>query len=207
MDVIIAGCGPSVRDEPGLHVPVDPPEHVYGLNDAMTWMRVDTVQIIDRISRFNRERQAVIRAWSEEDRPRRSRVGKGGKWPRLSEDHDVFTIEMVGPWNDRLRRQEHLNLMPTYKTSLVCALWGVWKFVPGTERVGIIGCDMVGHKVLQRFMPGISRACKTVINKLHEKGIEVVNLSPLEQGLEIPKAPRVAYRDWSRGLQPSVSPG
>lgn len=175
---IIAGCDPRVRIAPDV-LPAD--ARILGLNDHTSVLRCHEQLVVDPPSEFAEHRARAILAsapevfWFRDQDP----------WPKEHPDCRPLHVVHATRWRGNLRD----GAIPCYYTSMVAGV--VLAVRRGARRIGVLGCNMVGHKTLAPYIGPINEFVGGFFaKKLRAAGVEMRNVSPpgLSTRLQIPPA-------------------
>lgn len=175
---VVAGCDPRIEE-----AAVPDGVRVLGLNDHTAVPHCHEQLVVDPPSCFHPRRVPAILDsdpevfWYWEKEP----------WP-LKEHPDKRPIEIVHAtrWRGKLRE----GPVPCYYTTMVTGI--VLAFRAGAQRIGVLGCNLVGHEELNARVGEINEFVSGFLTKaLRKEEVEMRNVSPpgVSARLQIPRAP------------------
>ena len=172
LDAIVCGLGPSVR---GWHAPEG--VCIFGVNDIARHLTPYHLVVVDRPDRFSDDRRKVI----ESTRGRVAWMASPGGW-RLS-CSIVKHLEL-----DNVNIKEPLQVdgphIPQYQTSPFAAT--ALAFQLGFRRIGIIGVDLIDHKLAPRVAK-IDAMFGKLRSAIAERGAQLFNLSSISLLHSLPR--------------------
>jgi hypothetical protein len=182
---IVCGLGPSIGALPDKEILAEKGISTFGVNDIYKYHPVDYLFLIDQPIVFTPDRIKTIMASGP-------RYWFMGSVARASWDHE-YESKNVPP---ALPMQVvDTGLLPGKRLTTPSLACGLALFL-GFKRIGLIGVDIIGHKVLEKHIDNVNVIFTEVLSAAWLVRAGIVNLSPMNA---LPILPRMTLPDFLSG--------